>query len=315
MKSKINNIAQNFDLYAILFSRLPLLYRKQDRLIHCLALALLLWGLAVRCANLLSYSFPTLAFPTQFATAIPGLLILWIVGVLIREQRPRLGLFLSSFSQSFLFIFIVGYALSAAITTPFAIIDTQLLTIDEKLGFSSLGLLNWTHQFPHLVSYLHACYDTWFFQIVLTPMLLALFNDINEIDRYFVATFASLLIGATIYYFWPTIAPAGILESPYFLQSQHELVMRFNQVHQHLPVTVFGGGMIAFPSFHIINSLLVTYAWRRRWYIFIPLLILNISVVFSTMALGYHYLIDVIGGVILAAVSILLAHRLSCMFR
>lgn len=315
MKQKINSIVQGFDLYALLFSRLPKLYRKQDGIVHLLVAALFFWAIAVRVANFLGQNFPTLSFATQFATAIPGLLILWIIGVFLKEQRPRLGLFLSSFGQSFLFIFVVAYALSGAITSPFATIDYHLLAIDRMLGFSSLDVLNWTYQFPWLVSWLHTCYDTWFFQIVLTPMVLALLKQSEEIDRYFIATFASLLIGATIYYFWPTIAPAGILQSPHFLASQHELVTRFNEVHHHLPITVFGGGMIAFPSFHVVNCLLVTYAFRRYKLILIPLLLLNSFVIFSTIGLGYHYLVDVIGGFVLAYFSIILARRLCLMFR
>lgn len=315
MPININKLTQSFDLYPILFSRLPSLYRKQDAVLHCLVAVLLLWGVGVRIFNGLTHQFTPLSFANQYATAIPGLIIVWIMGVLLRERRPRLGLFLSSFSQSFLFILVVAYALSATITTPFPMIDHQLLAIDERLGFSSLGVLNWTYQFPWFVKLLQICYDTWFFQILLAPLILALLKDIKAIDRYLIATFLSLIIGAAIYYFWPTIAPAGILESPHFLQSQHELVMRFNQVHQSLPITAFGGGMIAFPSFHVVNCLLVTYAFRRYRYLLIPLLALNSFAIFSTMGLGYHYLVDVIGGFLLAYFSIKLADRLCNIFR
>lgn len=65
--------------------------------------------------------------------------------------------------------------------------------------------------------------------------------------------------------------------------------------------------MIAFPSFHIINSLLILYAWRHYRLILIPLIVIDVFLVFATLALGYHYLADVVAGAVLAYLSVKLA--------
>ena len=51
-----------------------------------------------------------------------------------------------------------------------------------------------------------------------------------------------------IYYFFPTIAPAGIMHSPYFNDTHFGLVTRYYEIHQSLPISVLGSGIISFPS-------------------------------------------------------------------
>jgi membrane-associated phospholipid phosphatase len=65
-------------------------------------------------------------------------------------------------------------------------------------------------------------------------------------------------------------------------------------------------GMISFPSFHVAGGLMVTWAFRghRRW--FAALAVLNALLIASTVLTGVHYAIDVVGGVILFAGSVLL---------
>ncbi len=67
----------------------------------------------------------------------------------------------------------------------------------------------------------------------------------------------------------------------------------------------------AFPSGHVGVSLLVLYyAWRYCKGAFPPYLLIVASLVFSTVYLRYHYVVDVLAGVLLALVSGWLAHLL-----
>lgn len=296
---------KKLDLFDILFKQIPLNYRPQDAILHSLVGVVLLIAIVMGIINASSFHFTVIQYPDIFITAVPGLAITWVLGLLCYQRYPRLGLFISSFSQCFLYVIVVGYALAITLTTPFPIIDKNLLHFDAFFKFSTLGLMNWTYQHSWLTSWLNFCYDTWFFQLLLTPLLLALFKDRVETDRYMIATFVSFIIGMLIYYFFPTIAPSGVLQSPHFTEVQYDLVQRFREVHQSLPVSDYtGGGMIAFPSFHVINSLIVLYAWRRYAWIFLPLLIVNIFSIFATMGLGFHYLADVFSGFAIAYLSV-----------
>ena len=293
----------NLDLYDLFVTRLPLAYRRGDAWVHLMALFILISALIVRLANGLTNDYVPLPVAQSLVVAIPGLVFIWATGMITRTRLPRLGLFLTSFSQAFLFVQVVVYAIASIVVTPFPTIDSTLLALDQWLGFDTLSALQWAHYHPYFKFILQQAYNTWFWQLLLTPMLLALYKDELEINRYFVATFVSFFVAGMIYYFAPTVAPAGVLSSPYFTQEQHNLVLAFFQVHQHQPVTVALGGLIAFPSCHIINTTLALIAWRRRKLMFYPLIIVNVFLALATLYLGYHYLVDIIAGYLIAGLS------------
>jgi membrane-associated phospholipid phosphatase len=71
-------------------------------------------------------------------------------------------------------------------------------------------------------------------------------------------------------------------------------------------------GIVEFPSFHTAVGVLITYAFRHQSkFIFIPILILNILMIFSCLSHGGHFLVDILGGIIVAAIAIVL-ERVIC---
>jgi membrane-associated phospholipid phosphatase len=64
------------------------------------------------------------------------------------------------------------------------------------------------------------------------------------------------------------------------------------------------GGMICFPSFHVIWAILCVAAlWGYR-FLRIPVALLAAMIILSTVTTGWHYFIDVLGGVVIAALSL-----------
>ena len=63
-------------------------------------------------------------------------------------------------------------------------------------------------------------------------------------------------------------------------------------------------GLVSLPSFHVAGALIVTWAFRNRVRILIPLILLNIALTLSTFISGVHYVIDVIAVVPLCAASL-----------
>jgi membrane-associated phospholipid phosphatase len=93
-------------------------------------------------------------------------------------------------------------------------------------------------------------------------------------------------------------------ESLYFDQNQVSTGLKFNQIHHYISPTTREGGLISFPSFHVIIawfSACLTRCWPK---IFIVLLVYNSCLALSCFLLGWHYFIDIIG----SAVIIGLAH-------
>jgi membrane-associated phospholipid phosphatase len=68
-------------------------------------------------------------------------------------------------------------------------------------------------------------------------------------------------------------------------------------------------GMVSFPSYHAaVGVLIICATWPlrvARW-LFLPL---NVGMLFTTIPYGEHYLVDVIGGVVVAIIALLAARR------
>ena len=53
-------------------------------------------------------------------------------------------------------------------------------------------------------------------------------------------------------------------------------------------------GLVSMPSFHAAGALFVTWALRRTWWLFVPVALLNLWLIASTVLTGAHYAIDIV---------------------
>src|SRR5260370_38906773 len=67
-------------------------------------------------------------------------------------------------------------------------------------------------------------------------------------------------------------------------------------------------GIVAFPSFHTVVAVLLVYVHRPPLRSFVPVAILNALMLVVIPFAGHHYLVDMIAGTSVAAVSILIVH-------
>jgi len=154
---------------------------------------------------------------------------------------------------------------------------------------------------------MNECYSLMGAQLAIVPMLLALLMQKRAVQVLLISLLISFFIGTTIYYFFPTIAPASMFHDPNFALQQHDTFIKFYEIHHGLPITTAQGGLIAFPSFHVVWAVMLAYSFRHKKYLFYPMALFNSLIILSTLMLGWHYLTDVIGGIILAGLSIFAA--------
>ncbi|EKD77869.1 MAG: hypothetical protein ACD_42C00141G0001, partial [uncultured bacterium] len=162
------------------------------------------------------------------------------------------------------------------------------------------------HPFVH--SIFHFTYESLVFELLGIPILLTIFGAQKQLGIFYIAQLSSLFIGNFIYYFYPTMAPSGVFHSPYFTAAQHDTSLRFYDVHHYIKFTTTEGGLIAFPSFHVVWAILLTNCCRAKKIFFYPVAIFNIVLIISTVFLGWHYFTDVIGGIVLAIIAIMFAN-------
>jgi membrane-associated phospholipid phosphatase len=67
---------------------------------------------------------------------------------------------------------------------------------------------------------------------------------------------------------------------------------------------LYNQGLVVFPSFHTILAMLCIFAARPLRFLKYPLLALNLLIILASPAMGGHYFIDIIAGIILAALTI-----------
>lgn len=248
--------------------------------------------------------------PQIWVLIAPIVLAILIFALCTEHLAPRIGFFTKTYTIYF-FIFLAMSIFSTGIQyTPFPLIDKYLVILDQWMGFYTLPVLNWTYSHPWLQQFFLYCYASLGIQLIFMPLLAALLMDKEAIRIYFFALIIALLIGMNFYYFFPTAGPTLIFHSPHFLNIQHDTYLKFFQVHHRLLLTTTQGGMVAFPSFHVVWAFFLAMLFRKHKWIFIPALFLNIGVILATVFLGWHYLTDLIGGILLALLSTYLAKKL-----
>jgi len=235
------------------------------------------------------------------------MLALFSVALFARKYCPRLSLLTWSYTTYSLMSIVLGMIAYGAQFTPFPSIDTFLIKIDQALGFNQIAILNWTYAHPAIKQLMEIAYSLLGLELIFLPLVLALLFEKKSLYVLFMALILSFISGTAIYYFFPTTAPASMFFSPHFTLAQLNTFIKFFEVHNHLPITAFAGGMVAFPSFHVIWAILMIYGFKNKKYFFFPLLVINSLIIASTMLLGWHYLTDVIGAILVTAISLYVA--------
>ena len=247
-------------------------------------------------------------FPPDAASY--GLILLLILGGLFL-QYGRTHITYTLFKE---IIYFYGVMASIALftnaiqLTPFEPIDPFILMIESKFPIQITTLMAWLHQHPTLKMILTWAYISLDYQIAFIPLAMIIFSqNIQSIRGFYCLMLLTTLIGFSIYYFFPTTAPASLLTSPYFSTANHATGLKFHQIHHYLPITTNDGGLIALPSFHAIWAVCCLYLVYEHKWIFIPMLALNSLLIAACALLGWHYFIDLIGAgiVLIAAYAIL----------
>lgn len=189
------------------------------------------------------------------------------------------------------------------------LLDSVLASCDRALGLKVNEVVAWIRQYPNLDWFLIRCYDQ------LVPMILAavvippLFNQMRRAKEYVLATYVATLIGIVWFALVQALGPweyyhysCGVFQDRYvetFHALKTEPVFHFDYS--------YSDGLVCFPSFHTALAVLAAYAlWsipHVRW----PASGLATLIVVSTVTSGTHYLIDVWGGLLVAAVGVWIA--------
>lgn len=202
----------------------------------------------------------------------------------------------------------------------FPMAENTLVNMDAMLGFNWLAAIQTFTELPSWVSIASTkIYASSIWVMFLVACFLIFTGKHRRLDEYIVyfivtCVFTSAIAGvmpATNAYefFQPGNATYDKL-SPIVGRGYYDdlFALRDGSLRQLKLVDV--QGLVSFPSFHTIVSLILIYVMRGTGIFFAISLIWNVGIIATTPFDGAHYLVDIIGGVMVMLASVLLIRRL-----
>jgi len=234
------------------------------------------------------------------------LLLFYFGASLLFTETNRVKLIAKELLYLYGVMCMLALATNAIQLTPFHPIDAYIIAFEAEWHIHVGDMLTWTHQHPSIYNLLGRSYDSLSNQMCIIPLLLILSGRFHLLREYYFLLLFTALLGFTFYYFFPTTAPASMIQNPLFNEAQLATGLKFNQIQAHIQPQTMEGGMIALPSFHTVWALLCLYLlkeWPIVWFIVLPI---NILLIVACVLLGWHYPTDIVAGIVLTLVAYML---------
>jgi membrane-associated phospholipid phosphatase len=226
---------------------------------------------------------------------------------------PKLIFSLGTIGQVIITCAIVGPLSYVAGKMDFPLQDQALLAIDRALGLDPEPIARYVNDHPWLADVLARGYGLIKWPLLLIPVVLALTARYVRLQLFMLAMSLALAITIAISALVPAIGTYYGLQLPaahlpdvntavYAGQLRDILGLRDGSLHE---LQLFKlSGIVSFPSFHAASAVLYMWAlWPVRRIGGIAAT-LNLMMIAATPVIGAHYIIDVAGGIALAAASI-----------
>jgi hypothetical protein len=212
---------------------------------------------------------------------------------------------------TFGYLHIVPMFIAARMNVPLS--DSLLARMDKAIGLEVPQVLEFAHNHPTLTAVLNASYDTLLFLIVLAIMLPPVCGKMRIAKEYAIGSLVAAMIALPLFAMFQALGPWTYYDfAPN--AGQEEYIKTFLALKAEASSTIdFGyhNGLITFPSFHAVLAVLAGVALWQFPYIRWPALILSTMIVISTLTTGWHYVADVLGGLVVAGISVTAAKAYS----
>jgi hypothetical protein len=193
---------------------------------------------------------------------------------------------------------------AVAIGAPYA--DPWLAAADARIGVYVPAVAAWTRAHPATSLLATLTYATLLPQFLLTVIVLAALRERERLWEFAFHFHLCTIVTVLALTIWPAVCPPAYYGFTSTIDMTHLMgqikgfhdgtmrVVRFDELD----------GLVSFPSFHVAGAVLVTWAFRHRRRILIPLMVLNAGLVMSTLITGVHYVVDVLAALPLCAGSL-----------
>lgn len=198
-----------------------------------------------------------------------------------------------------------------ATATSHPLMDVYLAAGDAALGFDWMAYAGRLNEHPWIAPVLSRAYFSLNIQFLLLPAILALNGRPGRLQE-FAAHFG--LAGCLTCLIMIAVPAAGTFDfyhpSPDLLSSfgPDASTRHLGQLHALRMLKPFliehPEGLVTFPSFHAALAAIFVYSVRGIRYVAPPIYLLNAILILAALPEGGHYLVDILAGFAVAAVSI-----------
>ena len=196
--------------------------------------------------------------------------------------------------------------------------DDLLIRIDYLIfGFNPTVELNNIAN-RYLTEFLQIIYISFYILPVIYALELFLWHRYNEMKFATFVIFLGFYLSFIGYLILPAVGPRFTLHNFYNINDELPGVFLTNIMRdiinfgESIPKNVLNASAIAqrdaFPSGHTIIILLIVYLSRKTksksFYFYFPY---SILMIFSTIYLRYHYVVDIFGGILISIITVFAA--------
>jgi len=189
--------------------------------------------------------------------------------------------------------------------------DNLFARIDESLGVRVSEIVTWsTHHW--LGTLLNHSYGVLVWMLMASIFVPALSGKLSHAQAFIEANLVAFAISVPLFALFPAIGPWSHY---HFAASSSQIQCQNQLLELRMPALYTlgsqGVGIVSFPSFHVIWAILSARAlWGFR-ILRIPVSVLSIMIILSTLTTGWHYLSDLLAGIIVAIVSMYIVRKTS----
>jgi hypothetical protein len=232
----------------------------------------------------------------------------WIMR--LRRRNPAIITLLDGIAQILACFALGGIFSYLTISANQPFVDRELAMLDRLMGFDWPGYVGWVRAHTVLDTALYIAYHCTALELIVVALLLGALRPerMTELSAtIFVGLMLTLVIAGIFpaagpYLYHAATHPQLVAEVP----MTHHLALRDGTLREidlrHLQ------GLVSFPSFHVILSLLFIYAMRGIRFAVPVGILVNAPIIAGTLSAGGHYLIDLPGGAAVTLVAIALYH-------
>ncbi len=180
--------------------------------------------------------------------------------------------------------------------------DAEFVAIDAAMGFHWLAWSRFISAHRVLELSVFVAYAAFLPQIIGSILYFAHTEQTGRNAELIWIAMLSLILTTIVSALLPAVGPYV-----HFFGRQTDDIVALMSLRTHSAQSVNMSnlkGIITFPSFHTVLAIVFIYVHRPPSRSFAPIAILNVLMLISIPFGGHHYLIDMISGAVVAAVSI-----------